>query len=30
MGGKLPLVERDHYYEPTTLAQLRERGLVRA
>jgi hypothetical protein len=30
MGGRLPLVERDHYYEPTTLGQLRAAGLVRA
>jgi hypothetical protein len=29
MGGKLPLIERDHYWEPQSLNQLRASGRVR-
>lgn len=29
MGGRLPLVERDHHWEPQTLNQLRASGRVR-
>jgi hypothetical protein len=30
MGGRLPLVERDHYYEPTTLRKLQAARGARA
>jgi hypothetical protein len=30
MGGRLPLVERDHYFTPTTLRELKQKGRVAA